>query len=181
MRKLPVSLVLAAALFGAAPLAHAQAPAAEVQALSKQLNRLVQDPKPEERTEIKVSLADCGVRQTIRKYRSPNNDGSLNISVSNSKNGSSWAARSDDKVDFELSLGLDWREIGAVSYSLIKAETKDPAHYELKLLRRPASQGGQKSGIDAITLPIYTTSEAEVSEVVRRLRGLQRQCTGHKG
>ncbi|MCC3156614.1 hypothetical protein LJ737_05155 [Hymenobacter sp. 15J16-1T3B] len=161
--------------------AHAQAPAAELQALTKQLNRLMVDPKPEEPAEVLVSLANCGVRQTVRKYRTPNNPSSLNISVGNSKNGSSWDAKTDAKVEFELSLGLDWSEIGAVSYTLMKAEAKDPAHYELKLLRRPAAQGGSKSGIDAITLPLYTTSEAEVSDVVRRLRSVQRHCTGQKG
>ena len=179
MRKLTIFLALAAPLLTVS--AHAQAPAAEVQTLTKQLNRLVVDPQPEDRTEVRVSLADCGVRQTIRKYRSADNGGSLNISVSNSKNGSSWAARSNDKVEFELSLGLDWSEIGAVSYTLVKAEAKDPAHYELKLLRRPAAKGGSKSGVDSITLPLYTSSEAEVTDVVRRLRSVQRHCTGHKG
>ncbi|TLM94127.1 hypothetical protein [Hymenobacter jeollabukensis] len=172
----PLVLVLLAA-----GSAAAQAPAAEVQSLTKQLNRLMVDPKPEEPAEVLVSLADCGVRQTVRKYRSGDNPGALNISVSNSKNGSSWAAKSNDKVEFELNLGLEWSEIGAVSYSLVKAEAKDPAHYDLKLLRRPAAKGGSKSGIDSITLPLYTTSETEVAEVVRRLRAVQRQCTGQKG
>lgn len=171
-------LLLTGALL--AGTARAQAPEATTQLLTRQLNQLMADPQPEERTEVLVSLADCGVRQTIRKYRAPNSSGSFHMSVGSSKNGSSWGAKTNDKVELELSLGLDWSEIGAVSYSLIPATPENPAHYELKLLRRPATNG-PKPALDALTLPLYTTDEAKVDEVVRHLRTVQRQCTGTKG
>ncbi|RTQ49745.1 hypothetical protein EJV47_13110 [Hymenobacter gummosus] len=174
------ALLLAGALLTAAP-ASAQAPAAEVQALTKRLNELLRDPNAKEHTEVLVSLADCGVRQTVRKYRSPGTDGSLNISVSNSKNGSNWGVKSNDKVELELNLGLDWSEIGAVSYQPRTDEESGRPYYELKLLRRPAAAGGNSSGLDAISLPLYTQDEKAVADVVRRLGAVRRQCSGQKG
>jgi hypothetical protein len=180
MIKLLSSLLLAAALLAAAP-ARAQAPAAEVQALTKRLNELMRSPDQKDHTDVFVSLADCGVRQTVRKYRSAGNDGNLNISVSNSKNGSNWGVKSNDKVELELNLGLDWAEIGAVSYQPKTDEESGRRYFELKLLRRPAAAGGKSSGLDSISLPLYTQDEKAVSEVVRRLGAVRRQCSGQKG
>jgi hypothetical protein len=161
--------------------AHAQAPAAEVQALTRRLNELMRSPQAEERTEVLVSLADCGVRQTVRKYRQPKEASSTNIAVSNSKNGSSWGFKTNDKVELELNLGLDWAEIGAVSYQPKQDEETGRRYYELKLLRRPAPKGQSSSGLDSISLPLYTQDEKAVAEVVRRLGVVRRQCSGQKG
>ncbi|GAB2963362.1 hypothetical protein GCM10027048_35380 [Hymenobacter coalescens] len=172
-------LLLGGALLRAAP-GHAQAPAAEVQALTLRLNQLMRAPDAEDRTEVKVSLADCGVRQIVRKYRAADGHSSTNVSVSNRKNGSSWGFTSNDKIELELNLGLNWHEIGAVSYQP-RQDEHHGRYYELKLLRRPAPNGQKRAGLDALTLPLYTTDEKTVTELVRRLGTVRRQCTAQKG
>ncbi|OON67796.1 hypothetical protein [Hymenobacter sp. CRA2] len=169
--------LLTSGLLLAGAAAHAQA--SEVQALTKRLNELMRDEQ-EPRTEAVVSLAGCGVRETVRKYRSANNPTSMNVSVSKSKDGSSWGVRTNDKVEFELSLGLDWSEIGAVSYQAQQREKDGRRYYELKLLRRPAADG-KTAGLDSIDLPLYTQNEQEVAALVRRLGALRRQCSGQRG
>ncbi|MBJ6110070.1 hypothetical protein JAO73_13690 [Hymenobacter sp. BT523] len=97
-------LFLAGALLVGSP-APAQAPAAEVKALTAQLNQLLAAPNsPDDRTEVRVSLADCGFRQTIRKHRTPDHASATNIAVSNSKKGSSRGFKSNENVDMELTL-----------------------------------------------------------------------------
>ena len=109
------SLSLLAAVLLVSGTAQAQAPAAEIQAVSRQLNDLVRVPKSEPDAEIVVSLANCGFKQTFRKYRTSNKSDAMVINVSSSKNGGSWGVKTNDKVELEFSQGLDWAEVAALA------------------------------------------------------------------
>lgn len=159
--------------------AQAQTPAAEVQALTKRLNELLLNPA-EPDAEVLVSLADCGVRQTVRKYRTAQKPNSTTISVSNTRQGSGWAFRTDDKVELEIKLGLAWDDIGAVSYQAKQDEKTQRRYYQLTFLRRPGNKGPSVS-IDNLNLSLQTQDEKEVAELVRRLGAVRRQCSGDQG
>ena len=162
---------------------HAQAPAAEVKALTARLNQLMVDPKAhDEDTEVKVSLADCGFRQTIRKYRKPDKASTTNISVSNSKDGSSWGFKSNENVELELTLAQEWAEVGTITYAAKEHDKGGGRYYDLVVKRREAPKGKSSSGIAAtITLSLNTDNEKEVAALVKRLDELRHQCTSRKG
>jgi hypothetical protein len=173
-------LLAAALLVGGA--ARAQAPAAEVKALTARLNQLMVDAEADDHTEVRVSLADCGFRQTVRQYRKAGDASTTNISVSNSKNGSSWGFRSDENVQMELTLAQTWAEVGSISYAAKEHEKGGGRYYELVVKRREAPKGKSSSGLSAtITASLNTASEAEVAALVQRLEALRRQCTGRQG
>ncbi|GAB3302411.1 hypothetical protein GCM10027511_16280 [Hymenobacter humi] len=173
-------LLASALLLGSA--AHAQAPAAEVQPLTKRLNQLMHFPKSEDDGEAMVSLADCGVKQTVRKYRGPDDHQSANISVNSNKKGSSWAIKSDDKVQLELNLSLDWAEVGSVSYMPKKRDKDGSRYYDIIVQRRDRADGKPASGIaDKISLSLYTQDEKEVATLVKKLDAVRRHCTSKRG
>ncbi|MBF9219973.1 hypothetical protein [Hymenobacter ruricola] len=175
-------LLAGALLVGGA--AQAQAPAAEVKALTARLNQLMVDPKnQDDDTEVRVSLADCGFRQTIRQYRKPGGEASAtNISVSNSKNGGSWGLRSNEDVKMELTLAQNWAEVGSISYAAQQHEKGGNRYYDLIVKRRETAKGKSSSGMSAtITLSLNTDSEKEVAALVKRLDEVRRQCTSRRG
>ena len=181
MRKLFFSLLAAALLLGST--AHAQAPAAEVQALTKRLNELVRPPKSEDDTQVLVSLADCGVRQTFRKYRAADkgNASNINVNVSSDKKGGSWAVKTNDKVELELNFALDWDEVANIEYVPKREEKSGQRYYELTVQRRAPATGKSRSGLpSSISFALHTSDEKEVAELVRRLNAVSRQCQGQK-
>jgi len=173
-------LLAGALLVGGA--AQAQAPAAEVKALTARLNQLLVGPDDKnEDTEVRVSLADCGFRQTVRKYRKPDKTSTTNIAVSNSKNGSSWGFKSNENVELELTLAQEWAEVGSVTYAA-KQHDKGGRYYELTVKRREDSKGKSSSGLaSTITLGLNTDNEKEVAALARRIDEVRRQCTSRKG
>ncbi|MCC3152597.1 hypothetical protein Q3A66_06285 [Hymenobacter sp. BT770] len=180
MLKAFLPLLASALLLGGA--AHAQAPAAEVQALTKRLNQLMHFPKSEDDGEATVTLADCGVKQTMRKYRSPDDHNSGNISVNSSKKGSSWAIKTDDKVQLELNLSLEWAEVGSVSYVPKKRDKDGSRYYDIVVKRHARADGKAASGIaDTISLSLFTQDEQEVASLVKKLDTVRRQCSSQKG
>lgn len=176
------SMLLFAAALLVGGKAHAQAPAAEVKALTARLNQLMVDPKADDNTEVRVSLADCGFRQTIRQYRKAGDASTTNIAVSNSKNGGSWGFKSNENVQMELTLAQDWAEVGTISYAAKEHEKGGGRYYELIVKRREAAKGKSSSGISAtITASLNTTSEQEVAALVKRLEAVRQQCTSRRG
>ncbi|MDO7852805.1 hypothetical protein [Hymenobacter convexus] len=176
-------LLLASALL-VSSVARAQAPAAEVKALTARLNQLLVDPKDQDDdTEVRVSLADCGFRQTIRKYRKPDKTSTTNIAVSNSKNGSSWGFKSNENVEMELTLAQEWAEVGSVTYAAKQHDKGGGRYYELTVKRReqPKGKSNSSSLASTITLGLNTDNEKEVAALARRLDELRRQCTSRKG
>jgi hypothetical protein len=180
MFKSVLSLLASALLLGSA--AHAQAPTATVPALTTQLNQLMRFPNNEENSEVLVSLANCGVKQTIRKYRDADDHNSGNISVNSSKKGGSWAIKTDDKVQLEINLALDWAEVGSVSYAPKTREKDGARYYDLTIRRRAKADGKAASGLaDTISLALYTQDEKEVAALVKKLDTVRRQCTTKQG
>ena len=162
--------------------AHAQAPAADVQALTKRLNQLMHFPDAEDDGEATVSLVDCTVKQTMRKYRGPNEHNSANISVNSNKKGSNWAIKTNDKVQLELSLSLEWAEVGSVSYATKKRDKDGSRYYDIIVQRHARANGKAASGLaDTISLSLYTQDAKEVAALVKKLDALRRQCTSEKG
>jgi len=177
MRSVFYSLLAGALLMGGT--AQAQAPAAEVQALSRQLNDLVRVPKSESEpdAEIVVSLANCGFKQTFRKYRTKDKSNATVINVSSSKNGASWGVKTDEKVELEFSQGLDWAEVGSIGYLLKTDDKTNRPHYSLVVKRREAAG---KSSSSTITLSLNTQDEKQVAQLVQRLQAVKQHCTGAK-
>lgn len=160
--------------------AQAQAPAAEVAALTTRLNQLVSIPEPDENAEVLVSLANCGVRQTIRKYRAPAEASSTNINVSSTKKGGSWGVKTNDKVELELTFALDWTEIGSINYSPQQDSDTGRRYYELNVKRRERPDGKKSSGLADITFALHTHNEQEVADLVRRLYAVSHKCQSTK-
>ena len=174
-------LFLASALL-VGGVARAQAPAAEVKALTARLNQLMAAPKADDNTEVRVSLADCSFRQTVRKYRKPDKTSTTNIAVSNSKNGSSWGFKSNENVELELTLAQEWTEVGTVTYTAKEHEKGGGRYYELTVKRRADATGKSSSGLaSTITLALNTDNEKEVAALAKRLEAVRQQCTSRKG
>ena len=164
-------------LVGGAAQAQAPAPAAEVPALTARLNQLLRLTKPEGKTDILVSLANCGVRQIIRVYRAPSGNATANVAVSSTKNGSSWGVKTNDEVELELTFALDWAEVGTISHALKQDEKSGRRHYDLIIKRQPAANGKSSGGLNGtITLELYTDDEPEVASLERRLKAVREQC-----
>ena len=181
MRNPFIPLLAAAFLLGGA--ARAQAPAAEVLALTKRLNELVRPPKSEDDTQVLVSLADCGVRQTFRKYRAADkgNASTVNLDVSSNKKGGSWAVKTNDKLELELDFALAWAEVSSIDYVPKQEEKSGQRYYELTVQRREKVSGKSRSGLpSSISFALHTPDEKEVAELVRRLHAVSRQCQGQK-
>jgi hypothetical protein len=161
--------------------AQAQAPAAEVQALTHRLNELARIPKTEDNAEVLVSLADCGVKQTFRKFRASDKPSTTNINVSSNKKGGGWGVKSDDKVELEFNLSLAWEEVGSIKDVPKKEEKTGRSYYDLTVKRRDKAPGQKSSGLaDAITFSLHTQDEKEVAALVRRLEAVSRSCSGRK-
>jgi hypothetical protein len=178
MRNTFLALLAAALLLSGT--AQAQSPAAEVQALTNQLNQLARSPEPDENAEVLVSLANCGVRQTIRKYRAPTEASSTNINVSSTKKGGSWSVKTDAKVELELTFALDWSEVGSIDYSPQHDSDTGRLYYDLTVKRRERTDGKKSPGLTDITFALHTQNEQEVAELVRRLTALSHKCLGTK-
>ncbi|MFD2721583.1 hypothetical protein ACFST9_22905 [Hymenobacter monticola] len=175
------TLFLASALL-VCGVARAQAPATEVKALTARLNQLMADPKADDDTEVRVSLADCGFRQTVRKYRKPDKASTTNIAISNSKNGSSWGFKSNENVELELTLAQEWAEVGSVTYAAKEHDKGGSRYYELTVKRRAEAKGKSSSGLaSTITLSLNTDNEKEVAALVKRLDAVRQQCTSRRG
>ncbi|SHL61345.1 hypothetical protein [Hymenobacter psychrotolerans] len=151
-------------LSGSAATAQTVA-AAEKQALAKQLNQLLHDPaKPKQ--EVKLALDGCHVQQIIR-----DNDADVQMSqpvnVSVSKGSSDWAVNVGTGR-FEMKMGFDWSEVTELSY---EPQTEDGQHtYELKVKRR------NKTSTVSTEMTLFTTDEAVVKDLVRRLERVRQSC-----
>ncbi|TGE09747.1 hypothetical protein [Hymenobacter fodinae] len=142
----------------------------EVQALTRRLNELARDPDEPE-TEVRAQLSNCHFTEVIRKYRT---DGSSSgaFQVSHQKNGADWAVKSDDKVEFELRMGVEWSQVTALTYAPAHNEEKNRRYYEIKITRRPPG----KSDTTTLEMPVYTSDEAVVRDLVQRLEKVRRSC-----
>lgn len=159
-------VLLCGLLLGLGGTATAQAVSAtEKQALAKQLNQLMRDPaKPKQ--EVKLELNGCHVQQIIR-----DNDADVQMSqpvnVSVNKGNSDWAVNVGTGR-FEMKMGFDWSEVTDLSYA---PQTEDGQRtYELKMKRR------NKTSTVSTDMTLFTTDEAVVKDLVRRLDAVRLSC-----
>ncbi|WBA40796.1 hypothetical protein [Hymenobacter canadensis] len=138
----------------------------EKQALARQLNELLRDPrKPSQ--EVTLELSGCHVLQTVR-----DTDADVRMSqpvaVSVSKGSSDWSVNLDNGR-FEMKMGFDWPDVTALTYA---PDTDDDGRriYELRVKRQA------KNASTTITMSLYTTNEALVKDIVRRLEQLRQSC-----
>lgn len=165
---------LLAVLLGCPLLGTAQTSTSSA-ALARQLNQLMRDPEKSE-TEIRVLLTDCHFTQLIRKYRTQPTDGTTSIQVSHEKNGADWAVKSNDKVEFELKLGSDWSQVTGIAYAPATRDKTGQPYYQLKIRREQKASGS--SNRTTFELPLYTSDEAVVRELVHQLDQVRRSCGG---
>ncbi|OWP63745.1 hypothetical protein CDA63_07065 [Hymenobacter amundsenii] len=145
-------------------------------ALAQRINKLMRDPA-EPDTELKVVLSDCHITQLIRQYRTNAKTDATTIEVSHRKNGGDWSVRSDETVQFELTLGSEWSQVTALTYALQHTEKTNQPYYVVKVNRRTKSGSGSTSST-TLELPLYTPDEAQVQGVVHDLEKLRRSCGG---
>ncbi|GAA4392846.1 hypothetical protein [Hymenobacter koreensis] len=163
-------LLLLAAAFCLSTAAQAQAPAAETKALMLHINKLMRDPaKPKQ--EIRLDMNGCHATQTIRDNDASNVQTSAPISVSYNKGGEAgWSAKVADGK-FEMTLDFEWREVESLSY--FRKDDKDDAPYKVKIKRM------RKGSSTNFELPLHTTDERVVRDVVARLEKVRQQCGGN--
>ncbi|RYU78097.1 hypothetical protein [Hymenobacter persicinus] len=165
--KIRFLLVLAAGLFGAGN-ARAQVSAAENQALAKQLAQLMRNPsKPKQ--DVYLTLRGCHAEQVIRD-RDADVQMSKPLAVSFGNGTSGWAVKMDNGV-FEMKMAFEWADVTSLTYA---PDTDDDGrkHYQITIKK---SKKGSNTSFD---LPLYTTNEATVKDVVRRLEKVRRSCGG---
>jgi hypothetical protein len=142
----------------------------EVQALTRRLNELARNPD-EPATDIRAQLSNCHFTEIIRKYRTEGSGGGA-FQVSHQKNGADWAVKSDDKVEFELRMGVEWSQVTTLAYAPAHDDKTDRRYYEIKITRRPPG----KNDTTTLEMPVYTTDEALVRDLVQRLEKVRRSC-----
>lgn len=161
-------LALLGALAAATP-GLAQTSATEQQALMKDLDRLMRNPqKPKQ--ELHLTLKGCHAEQLIRD-RDADVQMPKPLAVSYGGSNSGWSM-SMDKGFFELKMAFDWADVTSMTYALEKDEDEDePRHYEIKITKR------KKTSTVSFDIPLYTTNEATVKDVMRRLEKVRQSCS----
>ncbi|WP_139925424.1 hypothetical protein [Hymenobacter sp. DG01] len=170
------TLLLAAALL-AASAASAQTASSNA-ALAKRLNQLMRNPAAPE-TEVRAVLDGCHFTQIIRKHRTEGKpDEAVVFLVSHQKNGADWAVESDDKVEFELKLGVEWSQVTSLTYAPALDEKTNRRYFEVKIKRERSTKDGSGTNTTTLELPLYTPDEAVARDVVRQLEQVRRHCGG---
>ncbi|GAB2772616.1 opacity protein-like surface antigen [Hymenobacter luteus] len=170
------TLLLVAALL-ATSAASAQTASSDA-ALAKRLNQLMRDPAAPE-TEVRAVLDGCHFTQVIRKYRSAGQQNEAVVfQVSHQKNGADWAVKSDDKVEFELKLGVEWSQVTSLTYAPALDEKTNRRYFEVKIKRERTAKNGSGTNSTTLELPLYTSDEAVARDLVRQLEQVRRRCAG---
>ena len=146
--------------------ARAQAPPAETQALVKQLNQLMRNPqKPKQ--DVTLTLSGCHAEQLIRD-RGADVHTSKPLAVSFNTGNSGWAMKMNEGV-FEMKMSFEWADITSLTYEPVTNDD-GPKHFQIKLAK------GSKGNHMNFEMPLYTTSEATVQDVLRRLEKVRHSC-----
>jgi opacity protein-like surface antigen len=164
--KTPFLLLALLGAVAAGPAARAQVARAETQAVARQLNQLMRNPK-KPKQDVTLTLNGCHGEQLIRdRGADVHTDRPLGLSFNSGNSG--WAVKVDNGV-FEMKMTFDWADVTALTYEPVTGDDKQK-HFEIKVAKR-------KSGSNAsFELPLYTTDEAVVKEVVRRLEKIRQGC-----
>ena len=146
--------------------ALAQAPPTETQALTKQLNQLMRNPK-KPKQDVTLTLSGCHAEQLIRD-RDADVQTSKPLAVSFNTGNSGWAMKMDNGV-FEMKMSFEWADVTALTYEPVK-DDDGTKHFQIKLTK------GKKGNHMSFEMPLYNTSEAIVKDVVGRLEKVRQSC-----
>ncbi|GAB3309758.1 hypothetical protein [Hymenobacter tenuis] len=161
-------LTLLLAATGLGHSAQAQATTAEVQALTKQLDQLMRNPK-KPKQDVHLTLKGCHAEQLIRD-RDADVQMSNPVAVSFGSGNSGWAMKMDNGV-FEMKMGFEWADVSPLTYQMT-TDDQQQKHFQISINR---DRKGTHSNFE---LPLYTTNEATVKDVVRRLEKIRKSCGG---
>ena len=164
MKTLLTTLVLFAAVCSGTT-ASAQISPTETQALSKQLAQLMRNPK-KPKQDVQLNLIGCRAEQVIRD-RDADVQMTKPLAVSYGGN-SGWAVKVDNGV-FEMKMNLQWADVTSLTYEP-SSDSDGQKYYEVKITK--AKKGDNTS----FEFPLYTTNEATVKDVVRRLDKVRHSC-----
>ena len=167
MKKLLLSLGLCEVLSHSIT-ALAQAPPAETQTLTRQLNQLMRNPK-KPKQDVTLTLSGCHAEQVIRD-READVQTSKPLAMSFNTGNSGWAVKMDNGV-FEMKMSFGWADVTALTYEPVK-DADGTKHFQIKLTK------GRKGSQLSFEMPLYTTSEATVKDVVGRLEKVRQSCGG---
>ncbi|PJJ53295.1 hypothetical protein [Hymenobacter chitinivorans] len=167
MKTTVIALAFLGALAAATP-SLAQTSVADQQALMRDLDRLMRNPqKPKQ--ELHLALKGCHAEQIIRD-RDADVEMAKPLAVSYGGSNSGWSM-SMDKGFFELKMAFEWADVTSMTYALEKDEDEDePRHYQIKITKR------KKTSNVSFEIPLYTTNEATVKDVMRRLEKVRQSC-----
>ncbi|HEX8426242.1 hypothetical protein [Hymenobacter sp.] len=167
MKKLLTTLALIAAVCSG-NVALAQVSSTENQALTKQLAQLMRNPqKPKQ--DVVLTLSGCHAEQVIRD-RDADVQMPKPLAVSYGSGNSGWAVKMDNGI-FEMKMGFEWVDVSPLTY---ESTTDDDGqkHFQINIKKQ------KKGSSTSFDLPLYTTNEATVKDVVRRLEKVRRSCGG---
>ena len=162
-------VLLSALVLSAPARAQAQTTAPAAQALAKEINQLMRNAqKP--RQEVRLTLSGCHAQQLIRDQ-----DADVHLSqalaMSYSSDKSGWAVKMDNGL-FELKMDFEWADVTALRYARAEADDDEPAHYQITITKHKKGSSGNTT----FSLPLYTTNEAVVKDLTRRLEKLRLSC-----
>ncbi len=165
MKTLLFALGLCGAV-GCGNAALAQVTPAETQALSKQLDQLMRNPK-KPKQDATLTLRGCHAEQLIRD-RDADVHMSNALALSYGSGSSGWAVRADNGI-FELKMAFEWADVTALTYAPA-TDDDGQKHFEIKITK------GKKGDSISFELSLYTASEATVKDLVSRLEKVRQSC-----
>ncbi|HEX8329638.1 MAG TPA: hypothetical protein VF629_19025 [Hymenobacter sp.] len=162
------SFLLLLATFACSFQGQAQSSPTETQAVVRQLNQLMRDPK-KPKQDVTLTIKGCHAEQLIRDRDADVNTSSpLAMSFNNGDSG--WAVKMDNGV-FEMKMSFDWADVTALTYEP-ETDKDGTKHYQIKIKK---SKKGSNISFD---LPLYTTDLAVVKDITARLDKVRRGCKG---
>lgn len=162
--------LFALALVTFSPESRAQATPDETQAVIRQLNQLMRNPK-KPKQDVTLTLKGCHAEQLIRDRDADVHTASP-LAMSFNSGSSGWAAKMDNGV-FEMKMRFDWADVTSLTY---EPDTDDDGtkHYRIRVKK---NKQGNKVNFD---LPLYTTDLAVVKDLTARLDNVRQRCAAQK-
>ncbi|MCC2547349.1 hypothetical protein LJY25_12915 [Hymenobacter sp. BT175] len=168
MKKL---FLFCALLTGSGLAAQAQT-TVDKQALAKELNGLMSNPATPTK-KATVVLTDCQVDQIFRDSDADvTTSKPVSVTFNRGESATGWAVKAADGA-FELRMSFEWRDVKSITYHR-KEQDDDKAEktapYEIQIRR------ARKGNTTTSDFALYTTDEARVKDLVRRLELVRQSC-----
>jgi hypothetical protein len=149
---------------------QAQSSPDETQAVVRQLNQLMRNPK-KPKQDVTLTLKGCHAEQLIRDRDADVHTASP-LAMSFNSGDSGWAVKMDNGV-FEMKMSFDWADVTSLTY---EPDTDDDGtkHYQITVKK---SKKGNNTNFD---LPLYTSDLAVVKDLTARLDKVRQRCAAQK-